>query len=65
MGNCKAATTKGLRVLWAIRKSFQFSDEDVVRLLNSTFVGQYLEFGIRATSPCFKCETDMLERVRW
>ncbi|CAI2726681.1 unnamed protein product [Schistosoma spindalis] len=62
--HCKAAAAKGYRVLWSVRRSFQYLDDEMFRLLYPIYVRPHLEYGIQAASPCFKYEADMLERVQ-
>ncbi|CAH8669480.1 unnamed protein product [Schistosoma bovis] len=62
--HCKAAAAKGYRVLWSIRRSFQYLDDEMFELLYPIYVRPHLEYGIQAASPCFKYEADMLERVQ-
>lgn len=51
-------------MLWVIRSSFQYLGEEMLGVLYLTFVGPHLEYRIKAASPWFKYEEDMLERVR-
>ncbi|CAH8584143.1 unnamed protein product [Schistosoma intercalatum] len=53
--HCKAAAAKGYRVLWSIRRSFQYLDDEMFGLLCPFYVRSHLEYGIQA---------DMLERVQ-
>ncbi|VDP68275.1 unnamed protein product [Schistosoma curassoni] len=60
----KAAAAKGYRLLWSIRRSFQYLDDEMFVLLYPIYVRPHLEYGIQAASLCFKYEADMLERVQ-
>ncbi|CAH8868563.1 unnamed protein product [Trichobilharzia szidati] len=62
--NCRAAATKGFRILWVISKAFANFDADIFRILYSTYIRPHLEYGIQAASLCFKYEIDLLERVQ-
>nr|CAH8840869.1 unnamed protein product [Trichobilharzia regenti] len=62
--NCNAAAAKAFRMLWAIRRAFKRLDEGMFQILYATYVRPHLEYCIQATSPCFKKEAHILERVQ-
>ncbi|KAH9578555.1 hypothetical protein MS3_00008900 [Schistosoma haematobium] len=48
--HCKAAAAKGYRVLWSIRRSFQYLDDEMFGLLYPIYVQPHLEYGIQVAS---------------
>ncbi|CAH8641948.1 unnamed protein product [Heterobilharzia americana] len=62
--NCNGAAVKGFRVLWSIRRAFKSFDQDVFRILYSTYVRPHLEYCIQAASLCLKKDADALERAQ-
>lgn len=55
---------KGLRMLWALRRSLAIWDEDSVPKLLSTFIRPVMEHGAPAYFPRTKAESLQLERIQ-
>ncbi|CAI2723786.1 unnamed protein product [Schistosoma spindalis] len=62
--HCRATAAKAFRTLWSIRRAFTHVDAKIFLTLYTVFVRPKLEYCIQAASPCFKKDSEFLEKVQ-
>ena len=61
---CSAAAKKASTILGQIRRSFSFTDRDIVLKLYLTFVRPHLEYAVQAWTPWYESDIQLLEKVQ-